>query len=329
MPNSKQDEKAISQMDKLLRQAMLAQKQSLQHLEKALAFFQEDMGEMDEEDGIQFFQLVLQYRLDKEDVIKKLLRVNGQHCAALGIHINHSAKKNLDTAAHLLGSDNLHRELALLSNLAHKLNKLLSLSDKAKHAHAEERRQYERLIRLIREKGHLIGDKHEAIKVGNKYRKRACRGIAEIHDAIAFQESFQLNIEQLAESFHAYEGLPKFGLIHDYLAGIKGPISQFHQLELSGITVSEELVISVGNQLKLDRQTLTTQQLVHKLNKVIDDSCRHHIEYNRDVQNQKAYLAKLHHQLSQPPRPKHQAQPENPHRFDDAMRMRRTMKLFK
>lgn len=330
MSNDVQSKAEISNLDSLLRKTQALQKASIDRLQEA--FDELSRGEtdmLDEEEGYHVMQLVLQYRLDKEDVIKKILHVNQQHCAALGIDIHQSTKKNLDTAAHLLGSDNLLHELGYLSKLCHKLNKLLASLDKTKRAMREEKAQWERLIERLHDKQHSLDLTDISAKKSKSRESRYQHLIRILYDAIYFQESFKENVEQLAESFHAYEGLPKFGLIHDYLAGIKGPISQFHLLEQSGIGLSDNLMHVAAKKFNLKPEKLNEKQLLHKLNEVINKNINLQIEHNRDLQAQQKFLKHLELNMDKQNQLRNQhKKKEDSKRFEQSSRLRRTLNLF-
>ena len=129
------------------------------------------------------------------------------------------------------------KELSLLGHLVDKLNKALSLTEKTKENQIHEKELFEELIKKIHnrlessDKNHDYSDnKVNPKKVISHKDKVARYGATIAHElqmASGLQEYFSKCISQLTEAYHAMPGIPKFGLIFDYLGGLKGPLSRF------------------------------------------------------------------------------------------------------
>jgi hypothetical protein len=316
------DEKTVRELDGLFRTTINNQAESEKYLSEVQATLMSGI-DIDDDLAHRLLQLTLQHRLDKEDVIKQLLLVNQHLCHALGINESNSAKRSLDIAAELLGADNLHRELSLLGGLWRELNKALSLTEKSKRLQLEEKKRRERILSKIKH-----GEDKDEVKPSSEKEKKISAKERALYyamkDAVGHQEYFSLNLEQLSEAYHKYEGLPQFGLIYNYLAGLQGPISQFHVALQNGIGTSESIINNLSKKLGITHEKANVKQLLLRTNKALQDNLRIQKSLLRTQQNEKNYWnqleATLEHNKKQAPKPSK--------RFDDAMTLRRTMNIF-
>lgn len=321
------EQRQVKELDSLFRKTLEHQSRANQFLDKVAAELQSG-EELDEEDAHRMLRLVLQYRLDTIDSIKKLLHMNKALCHAIGIDENNSMKKNLDLAAFQLGEDNLLRELTLLSGLWRELNKALAMTEKGLRLQAEEKKRHQKILDKVAERAGLSKDKKEASKTSKKMTRREREMLYSVKDALGHSEYFKLNLEQLTEAYHHFGGLPKFGLIYDYLAGLKGPISQFHTALQHGIGQSQSLVKALSNQLNLSNDKLTVSRLVHDLNNSLSKHISQQKQLLQTEQNQKAHWRQLNHQLDPNAHPKPKPEAEPSQRFSHAMSLRRTLNIF-
>jgi|GEM_PF-4690779 len=198
---------------------------------------------------LQIPNLILQLRLDQQSVIRHLVALDQHLCRALGIEKGVSAEHNLERMSHALGDLTLQQELAILGKLANEVSKIANLesstlSEKQKHKKLL-RRLYARLLKLGAEgidafKKLGKGDKSEARSRINidKEKKRYAQGIHEaLQHALESQHYFHLSLEQLTEALHQYEGIPRFGHLYDYLAGIKAPINTLFTVHEEGLRI--------------------------------------------------------------------------------------------
>ncbi len=306
------DEKKVQELDSLFRKALEHQSLSIKHLERVAHELDEGVT-YDDEDGHKMLRLVLQYRLDTIDSIKRLLAMNKALCHAVGIDEHNSMKKNLDVAAYLLGEDSLLRELTFLSGLWRQLNKVLALTEKSLRLQQEEKKQHERILEKIRNRLGKSPEEKPA-KVDKKLNAKERELFYSIKDALGYAEYFRLNIEQLTEAYHHYGGIPKFGLIYDYLAGLKGPVSQFQMAIQHGIGLSKVLSDKLGQHLGLSLEKQNVSQLVHQLNKTLDKHITEQKQLQQTRQNQKAYWQQLEQNLEFQRRQAPKPQPSE--RFD-------------
>ena len=75
-------------------------------------------------DTPQRLQLILQYRLDTQDALAKLLQLNQGLMQILGITPQQSAQMNLDRLEYAVGNDDVHQILSALSQLVHSLSRV-------------------------------------------------------------------------------------------------------------------------------------------------------------------------------------------------------------
>ncbi len=145
MDHTNDSKQQVIELDKPLREALSTQKNYLKKLRDIVASLDGE-EELDEEQSTHLYRLVLQHRLDKENVIKNLLLANKQLCLALGMEEHGSLKHNMDALITQLGTDNFFKELSLLSHLVDKMNKAMSLLDQTKKTLEKERAMFKRLI---------------------------------------------------------------------------------------------------------------------------------------------------------------------------------------
>lgn len=318
------DEKKVQELDALFRKALEHQSISIKHLERVSHELESGVT-YDDDDSHKMLRLVLQYRLDTIDSIKKLLAMNKGLCHALGIDEHNSMKKNLDVAAYLLGEDSLLRELTFLAGLWRQLNKVLALTEKSLRLQQEEKKLHERILDKIKNRlGKTVDEK--PAKLDKKLTAKERELFYSLKDALGHAEYFRLNIEQLTEAYHHYGGIPKFGLIYDYLAGLKGPVSQFQMAIQHGIGLSKVLSDKLSQHLGLSLDKQSASRLIHQLNKDLDKHITAQKQLQQTEQNHKAYWRALEQSLelqrNQVPKPV----PSD--RFDNAMQLRRTMNIF-
>lgn len=296
--------KTISDIDDRLRLAMRQQQRlhtDLDEMSSALM-----TQEQDEESLMSVHRLVLQYRLDQQNVIKGLLKLHRNLCLALGIDPLASHATNLNRAADALGHGDVQHELALLQHLSSKLEHALSLSEKSKRQQLREKQLLARLMRKFKRYLNNRSTSSDDLTIENDYdtvdlkdsprqqRKREASPHAMKH-AIELQANFSYSIEQLTESIQVYAGSPKFGIIYDYLAGLKGPISRFHLAEQSGIAKTTALLNQLSNALGLDKKTLaySNQRAIAAMNRQLTHNYHLQQQLIKDRSAQLKQLAQL------------------------------------
>lgn len=109
------------------KQLTLKADEALSHSEtilKAIAGEETQIPENTTIDKPQQLQLILQYRLDTQDALAKILQMHQGLLQMLGITPQQSSKMNLDRLEYALGNDDLHQILGALSLLVHSLSRV-------------------------------------------------------------------------------------------------------------------------------------------------------------------------------------------------------------
>ena len=132
--------------------------------------------------------------------------------------------------------------------------------------------------------------------------------IAELRSAIGLQSYFALCISQLTEAYHAIPGLPKFGIIYDYLAGIRGPMEQRHLQHAQSVQLSQSMLKTLSKTLEFKAQA-NFNQLLHQANRSLDKLYQQQKSLQHDYINQKQNLLKLAAQYAPELAPKNNAAP--------------------
>ncbi|MCX7115125.1 MAG: hypothetical protein NTW08_04390 [Gammaproteobacteria bacterium] len=196
------------------------------------------------EDHIFMVQLVLQYRLNTNDVLTLLFKIDRDLLALLGIEPGQSAHMNLDRLVCALGNEDLKQMLNLLSMLILSLSKIVS-RHKAAHLsfidHHQKIKPNKRLVALNK----LVTTQHQLVETLNQLH-------LDSKQLVAFQEN---------------------GPVLNYVGALRGPISQFHQAIVNGLDQMETLYHQlikdpiVNNQLnfllKKAEETLNLMPLVY------------------------------------------------------------------
>lgn len=341
------DKKVVSDLDRLLRKALYQQSAINKHLFKASkALIQIDQ---DPEQTYKIKRLVLQYRLDNEDVIHTLLNLHKSLCQAVGIEPINDARVNLENAANAIGSIALKEELSMLGHLLEQLEKSCDAANKLKSKRIAERKLIERLLKKWQERQGLHLDffdqqdnetelDADARKARTQKYSRT-QGIVdgiehELHSAVELQAYFQFSIAQLTEAYQAYEGLPKFGIIYDYLAGLQGPVSRFFMAQQNGLNLINNISLQFSIALGLDKHTEIRntrrylQKLINKTQNVINlQKSLNQEQYNR-LNHLKRLDQELKNKVSRAPQPQTNPNESNQAALEHDRLARRTMPFF-
>lgn len=170
-------------------------------------------------------ELTLQYRLDLQNALSRLLGFEPVLLQLLGLGPHYSEKINLERLTFALGHEDLNQLLYLLSELLHSLLRIASRyqqQEKSYHeAHTHKKSPY---------KSFYLG------------LEKAC----ELQKAMLMMvDSFEQTLKKLVK--HA-----AIGPVLDHLAALRGPISQFHQALLNGLDYSSALYKKIYPHLKLE-----------------------------------------------------------------------------
>ena len=192
---------------------------------------------LDDLDNLRILQYLLQYRLDTQNALSQLNKLQQYLLQLLGIEKIHSLDLNIERLSFALGSDDLHQILSILNQLVDSLLRVLahilqqqSLDRKKALKHAKKLKQIDILVK-VSEKTH----------------------------------SFVVDLEQLKLTLEDVAGAPHPGLILDHIAALEGPISRFQQALQHGLIVSAGLYHQLQNKPHLDSQLADTLQKTNQL----------------------------------------------------------------
>ena len=115
----------IKRQEKLIEEAEAC----LAHVEDDLTIVDEKsqqlVQEEDEESTLRTLQLVLQYRLDTQDSLQRILSCNQSLWQILGVSSQNPSSVNIERLSYALGGDDLHQALSMLSRLVDSLLRIL------------------------------------------------------------------------------------------------------------------------------------------------------------------------------------------------------------
>ena len=196
-------------------------------------------------DRARSLQLLLQYRLDCQDALHNVLRVEHGLLQVLGISPHHSSKINLERIAYAIGQDDVKHMLHTFSDLIDALLKIANrhkkLSDK---------------LQKRRSRQHHIAS--------SAYSKQFNK---QLNKAIELQKKFialSLLIKNDLDSLNKYCA---YGPVLDHTAALRGPISQFHQALENGLAQSNELYKTINQDISLNH---SIGHLLEKANQVLE-----------------------------------------------------------
>lgn len=180
---------------------------------------------------LRYFQLLLQYRLDAQDVLTLLMQLEHSALQILGISPLHSPAVNIERLRFALGGGELHYLFGILNRLISELlHTIRQLQQKLKKDHALK------LPKII------VPVKEERIKKPERH----------LEEAVAFQKSFYFILKKITESVEAIEASPRPGPVHDYIMALTGPISRFYQAISHGLTIGMDLYEQLRQKEQLD-----------------------------------------------------------------------------
>ena len=158
-------------------------------------------------------QLILEYRLNNQDALVSLLNLDKHLLYILGIQPHHSAQMNLERLMYALGRDDLKQILHALSQLVEHLLRIAQRYQTQQKKSLHNTQKSERVFKII-------------------------NGM----QAIALKQTIFFNsIYTLEKDIAQFLQLEAMGPIHDHIAALRGPISQFYQAMLNGLELSQIL----------------------------------------------------------------------------------------
>lgn len=290
---SKQDDNTkatVIAIDALARDLFNSEKRVHDQLDKISQLF-DKAGDLEQSDWQRLRSPMLQLRLDNEDIVKVLLRCYKSFSQAIGLDPLANETQHLERLAKLLGEESLRDELSLLGHLIDELEKIHDNQLRQRKAKEQKRSAMKKLLDRLKnlfgkDKSFLNLSKHiehdldiEAEKARtidyreSRYQHKLTNQLAhEMHTAIELQSAFRHSLLQLTEAFQEYGSIPKFGVIYDYLAGLKGSISRFHLAYQNGLGLINALSQRMSQALGLQHQDSLTNQKQLLLNRM------HHVQ---------------------------------------------------
>ncbi len=205
------------------------------------ALLQSSKGSEDasEDEKILNIQLTLQYRLNCEDVLSFLLKIDQQLQYFLGIQPQHSAKMNMERLAYALGNEDLKQILNVLALLAGSLSKIIARYKKDHASFSFDAKKQVKQHIITRRLTQLLTKQAHFLEILHKLE-------------LAIEQQLKWEAE---------------GPVLDHIAALRGPISQFYQAMLNGLEQTTQLYQEVNKtpvlNLQLNSLLEETKQLIH------------------------------------------------------------------
>ncbi len=213
----------INALEVIMRQADSALSESasiMQELANSSDF--SDSTEDSPEQQLKTLQLILEYRLDTEDALMKLMQLEKSLLQTLGIEHLASSAVNLERITYALGKDDLRQVLSALRSLASSVMRAAYKSQQNSKLLTNQKSQ------LSRENKHTKSNQN-------------------LQHAVNKQKQFTVQLDELNLSLELLTQREAIGPVLDHIAALRGPISRFYQLMLSGLRQSFPLY----NQLSI------------------------------------------------------------------------------
>ncbi|MDX1837933.1 hypothetical protein DIZ81_10060 [Legionella taurinensis] len=172
-------------------------------------------------------ELTLQYRLDLQNALSRLLGLEPILLQLLGVGPHYSQTINLERLAFALGNDDLSQLLYLLGELLHSLLRIAS--------------RYQHQAKSYRE-AHSLGK--------TPYK----RFYLSLQKACELQKAMLKSLDSLEQTLKQLVKQAAIGPVLDHLAALRGPISQFHQALLNGLDCSAQFYKTTYPHLKLEEE---------------------------------------------------------------------------
>ncbi|KTD83083.1 hypothetical protein [Legionella waltersii] len=182
-----------------------------------------------DETSLKTLALVLQYRLDTQNVLIQLGKLQNYLLQLLGIESQHSYEMNVERLSHALGTDELKQILSRLNHIVDSLLRILALQNKS----------------TLGAKPLLINTKNEKM-------------LNVIHKALSHQQTFATKMAELQLVLENIPGAPHQGVILDHIAALQGPVSRFEKALQHGLVLSSGLYQQLENKKQLQFQVPNT-----------------------------------------------------------------------
>lgn len=209
-----------------------------------------DLSRDSTSDPAKILELILQYRLDSQDALMKLLHFDNGLLQILGIARLHSANINLERMKFVLGNDDLQHILHLVGQLIQSL--MLAAQQ----------------LQKKREKG--------SIKQPTKTNQpgRFLQVCERLEKSISKQKHFIMTLDELMVDLDEWNKLATIGPIYDHIIALRGPISFYFQAEQNGLELTHDLFEKFHTALKLNLVIAPlleqSKQIFHQLSPLQD-----------------------------------------------------------
>jgi hypothetical protein len=225
-----------SSIDKLITQAKKALSESEIILQGLLAIDDDIDDDGDSEDKIHAMQLLLQYRLNAENALAIILKMDQHLLAFLGVQPQHSPSMNIDRMGYTLGREELKQLLSILAMLQGFLSKVTA------QIHGPHARFS---IKLKHQDSLLVKELQQVAHHFNRF--------------LHVLPKIEIELKQLIK-------LEAIGPVFDHICALRGPISQFHHAIIIGLGLVETCYNKISKDKVLEHQMgKTLKQVEHLL----------------------------------------------------------------
>lgn len=197
------------------------------------------------EEEARSLQLLLEYRLNTQDIIIQLLNLDHHLLYILGIQPQHSQAMNIERLSFALGSDDLQQLLHALNQL---VDSLLRIARRYQHQHENSK-------------------KEEHLAPVHQHQRQAIF-MDRLSNLVTLQKSFAHNLTLTESELKELVKYETLGPVLDHISALRGPINQFYQAQLHGLEQLQHVYQNFHHPL-------TACQLADILKKA--DNALHHL----------------------------------------------------
>ena len=194
--------------------------------------------------GANRLQLILQYRLDTQDTLAKLLQIDHGLLQILGVEPQHSSKINIERMRFALGQDDLSHVLYSLSQLVHSLMLIAN-------------RYRENQSKFAQQKSNQLSQRATTshLKVTGHLQK-----------AVTLQRLFIASLTEISNTLDEGNKTAEIGPVLVHISALRGPVSQFYQAVQNGLELTHDLYEKTYETVELDN---TLEELLHQAGDVL------------------------------------------------------------
>ncbi len=189
--------------------------------------------------NVKIIQLLLEYRLSGQDALTKVLSLDRNLIALLGIEPKHSASTNFDRLAFALGSEDLRQILYALSQLVDYLLKVI-------HSYQKNQQQLNRYNHLHKE------SKPPKLLTG-------------MQKLVIQQKKMLSLLDEMGNNLDQVTHVEAIGPLYDHIAALRGPISHFFQAIQHGIGLAHELYQRTNKAVPLEHSLTNVLQKIDEV----------------------------------------------------------------